>query len=147
MEIRHVKRKDFAQWLRMRHALWLAQESEHRAEIERFFQGKQKETQEVLVVEKEPNNLIGFAELSIRSYAEGCQTDRVAYLEGWYVDPDYRKLGIGRRLIAEAEIWARQHGCTEFASDTQVDNEVSAKAHQACGFEDVGLVRCFRKDL
>jgi hypothetical protein len=42
---------------------------------------------------------------------------------------------------------ARSAGCTEFASDAEADNEVSAAAHRALGFEDVGLIRCFRKDL
>ena len=46
-----------------------------------------------------------------------------------------------------AEAWGRGHRCTEFASDADPENEVSRRAHGAVGFEDVGLVRCFRKDL
>ena len=90
---------------------------------------------------------VGFAELSIRAYAEGCRSDRVAYLEGWFVVPKARRHGVGRALIAAAEAWGRSQGCREFASDAQPDNEVGAAAHRALGFREVGLVRCFRKDL
>jgi aminoglycoside 6'-N-acetyltransferase I len=75
------------------------------------------------------------------------QTGRVAYLEGWYVLPESRRNGVGRALVEAAEDWARDQGCSEFASDTDVANAQSTSAHVAVGFEDVGLVRCFRKAL
>ena len=60
---------------------------------------------------------LGFAELSIRAYAEDCVTDDVAYLEGWFVDADVRRRGVGTALIRAAEAWARGKGLQEFASD------------------------------
>ena len=96
---------------------------------------------------EEEGKLLGFAELSIRPYAEGCLSDRVPFLEGWYVVPEARRRGIGRALVAAAEDWARAQGCTEFASNALVDNELSAAAHHALGFEEVEIVRCFRKSL
>ncbi len=74
-------------------------------------------------------------------------TDRVGYLEGWFVVPEARRRGTGRALVRAAEHWARSQNCSEFASDAQPDNEQSALAHLALGFADVGMVRCFRKDL
>jgi aminoglycoside 6'-N-acetyltransferase I len=100
----------------------------------------------VLVAEG-PSSLLGFAEVSVRAYAEGCRTDRVGYLEGWFVEPDARQRGLGRQLVAAAEAWARSQGCVEFASDAEEANEPSAAAHRAVGFAEVGLIRCFRKDL
>lgn len=91
--------------------------------------------------------VLGFTEISIRPYAEGCRTNRVAYLEGWFVVPQARNAGVGRALVAGAEDWARSQGCTEFASDADPGNDASTAAHRALGFADVGLVRCFRKDL
>jgi len=68
----------------------------------------------------------------------------VAYLEGWFVAPEPRGQGGGRALVAAAEAWGREQGCRELASDTEHENDVSTAAHLALGFEDVGLVRCFR---
>jgi aminoglycoside 6'-N-acetyltransferase I len=122
-------------------------ESEHVAEITEFLEGRAREPLAVLVAADGADQLMGFAELSIRAYAEGCRTDRVAYLEGWYVAPDVRNRGVGGALIAAAEAWARSQGCVELASDAELTNEASAAAHRALGFVEVGRVRCFRKDL
>jgi aminoglycoside 6'-N-acetyltransferase I len=131
---------------RLRHALWPdGSEAEHRQEVERFITDLGRRGA-VLVAEGE-SGLLGFAEVSIRAYAEGCRTDRVGYLEGWFVEPDARRRGIGRQLVAAAEAWARAQGCVEFAPDAEADNELSAAAHRALGFAEVGLIRCFRRDL
>ncbi len=102
---------------------------------------------EVLLAADESGHVVGFAELSIRNYAEDCVTDRVAYLEGWYVVPDWRRRGVGKALVVAAETWARSQGCTEFGSDALIDNETSAAAHRALGFEETVQIRCFRKQL
>jgi aminoglycoside 6'-N-acetyltransferase I len=91
--------------------------------------------------------VVGLAELSIRACAEGCRSNRVLYLEGWFVEPEARGAGVGRALVAAAEDWGRSRGCQEFASDSRLDNETSAAAHRRLGFTEVGLVRCFRKEL
>jgi aminoglycoside 6'-N-acetyltransferase I len=146
--IRPATQGDSRAWLLLRHALWReASESEHRAEIESFFAGHAREPLAVLLAEDGAGGVVGLAELSIRPSAEGCTSDRVAYLEGWFVVPEARRRGVGRALVRAAEEWGRDQGCTEFASDTQPDNLVSAAAHRALGFIEVGSVRCFRKDL
>jgi aminoglycoside 6'-N-acetyltransferase I len=134
--------------LRLRCSLWPeGSEREHAADIAEFFAGKAREPLAVLLAEDPGGNVIGFAELSIRPYAEGCSTDGVAFLEGWFVVPEARGRGVGRALVAAAEEWGRAQGCTEFGSDAEEDNHASAAAHRALGFTEVGLVRCFRKDL
>lgn len=148
ISIRPAAPHDAAAWLRLRHALWPeGSESEHRWEVNEFFAGQAREPLAVLLAEDGPGSVIGLAELSIRASAEGCSSDRVAFLEGWFVVPEARRRGVGRALVAAAEQWGREQGCIEFASDTQPDNLISAAAHVALGFAEVGSVRCFRKDL
>jgi len=148
ISVRSARPDDAHAWLRLRRALWPdGSETEHAAEIHRFFAGTSGQPAAVLLAEDRGGLVVGLAELSIRPCAEGCRTNRVAYLEGWYVVPEARRQGVGRALVAAAEQWARGQGCTEFASDTQPDNETSAVAHLALGFTDVGHVRCFRKVL
>lgn len=145
--VRLANAADAEIWLTLRCALWDDPPDEHRAVINAFFAGAIGEPQAVLIAFDTAQRGIGLAELSIRPYAEGCDTQSVAYLEGWYVVPDCRGQGVGRALMLAAETWGRSQGCREFASDAEVDNEVSRLAHIALGFEDVGLIRCFRKDL
>jgi aminoglycoside 6'-N-acetyltransferase I len=146
--VRPAQPADAAAWAALRAALWPeAGAAELAAEAERFFRGGVPNVLAVLLAVDAHESVVGFAELSIRRYAEGCVTDRVAYLEGWYVAPAVRRRGVGAALIAGAERWARAQGCTEFASDADLDNAVSAAAHRALGFAVSGLVRCFRKLL
>lgn len=146
--VRHVERQDAAAWLAMRVALWPdGSAAEHAGEIERFLAGEAPEPAAVLLAVDEADAPLGFAELSLRACAEGCRSSPVAYLEGWYVVPEARHRGIGRALVAAAETWGRSRGCSEFASDTEPDNHVSAAAHRALGFSEAGWIRCFRKDL
>jgi len=132
----------------MRHALWPESDAaEHAREIEQYFAAQLHEPLEVLLAVDGFGRIVGFAELSIRNHAEDCVTDRVAYLEGWYVVPDARRQGVGRALVAAAEQWGSSQGCTEFGSDTLIDNDASAAAHLALGFEETARLRCFRKPL
>jgi aminoglycoside 6'-N-acetyltransferase I len=145
--IRSVTPADHEEWLRMRCRLWPGSGEDHDRETAAYFGGDTRIAVEVLVVDLGGGRLAGFVELGIRPIAEGCVSSDVAYLEGWWVDPDLRRSGAGRALVERAVAWARERGCEELASDTEPDNEVSAAAHEACGFEDVGLVRCFRMKL
>jgi aminoglycoside 6'-N-acetyltransferase I len=147
VHIRAATRDDGPVWVRMRHALWPDEEDGHSKEMRAYFAGTLRMPLEVLIAVDDAGEAVGFAELSIRSYAEDCVTDRVAYLEGWYVVPDARRTGVGRALIAAAEGWARAQGCTEFGSDALLDNTVSAAAHRALGFAETARIRCFRKSL
>jgi len=148
IRVRPATRGDKVAWLEMREALWPEVDlASHAAEIDRFFAGELREPLAVLITVDDRSVPLGFAELSIRNYAEDCVTDRVGYLEGWYVVPEARRRGIGRALIAAAEEWARRQGCIEFGSDALIDNEISAAAHRALGFVETAQIRCFKKDL
>jgi len=84
----------------------------------------------------------------LRSHADGCNPSRpVGYVEGWYVAESHRNRGIGRKLVAAAEDWARSQGCVEIASDTWIENEVSQRAHKALGYEVVDRCVHYRKTL
>lgn len=94
------------------------------------------------------DQVIAFAEASLRhDYVNGTASSPVGFLEGWYVVPQWRGRGLGAALLAAAEQWAREHGCSEFASDSLLDNRAAHAAHRACGFEETERVVYFRKPL
>jgi aminoglycoside 6'-N-acetyltransferase I len=101
----------------------------------------------VFVVERPGGLLAGYVEVGARPYADGCGTSPVGYIEAWYVDPDQRRAGFGRQLLAAAEDWARQRGYSEMASDALLDNDVSHRAHKRAGYAEVDRVVQFRKSL
>ncbi|MDP9350470.1 MAG: GNAT family N-acetyltransferase [Chloroflexota bacterium] len=150
MQIRAAEPADSSEWLRMPSALWPgSREGEHAAEIDAFFRGLPEGSPPLAAVLVSPGaegGLCGFLELSVRSYAEGC-SGPAPYIEGWYVDRQVRGRGIGGALVQAAEQWARTQGYTEIASDTELKNQASQRAHQALGFEEVERTVHFRKAL
>lgn len=102
----------------------------------------------VTFVAETGEQVVGFADAGLRSHADGCDSRQpVGYLEGWYVDQNHRRLGLGSKLIAAVEAWSREQGCHELASDTWADNEPSHRAHLALGFEVVDRCITYRKTL
>ncbi|WP_443970928.1 aminoglycoside 6'-N-acetyltransferase [Sphingobium sp. CR28] len=88
----------------------------------------------------------GFAEVALRQdYVNGCDHSPVAFLEGIYVAPAYRRQGIARALVDAALDWARDEGVREFASDALIDNRESHAFHAAIGFEETERVVYFRR--
>ena len=144
--VRPLRENDIGEWFRLRQMLWdESSEAEHKAEMMDIYE--HTETQLVLVAEIGDDKLGGFLEASIRPFVEDCHSDHVGYLEGWFVEEKYRRYGIGRRLVSEAEKWAKRKGATEMASDAEIGNEMSLKAHQNLGYEETSRLVHLRKDL
>lgn len=91
---------------------------------------------------------VGFAQCQLRhDYVEGCYTSPVGFLEGIYVDESCRRSGVARGLLSACEDWARSVGCTEFASDCELDNHDSLAWHLKNGFDEMGRTIWFAKKL
>lgn len=113
------------------------------------------ELQDLLISERaqfflayESDQPVGFAQCQLRSdYVEGTESSPVGYLEGIFVSPAHRHKGCARMLLDACERWALKQGCTEFASDCELDNAQSLAMHRALGFEEANRIICFTKKL
>jgi aminoglycoside 6'-N-acetyltransferase I len=91
---------------------------------------------------------IGFAQCQLRrDYVEGTDSSPVGYLEGIFVRKEYRRMGIAKQLLAACEAWAKDNGCTEFASDCELTNCDSFRFHLALGFLEANRIICFTKKI
>lgn len=146
ISIRHLKPDEKEQWLKMRMILWPEpDENQHRKEMAMMLADPGRFA--VIVCEQEQGHLVGFAEVSLREWAEGCLSAPVGYLEGWFIEENNRRSGLGRKLLAESEDWARSRGCKEMASDTDLGNLESEKAHLKLGFQVAARFTAFKKRL
>lgn len=94
------------------------------------------------------NQLVGFAQCQLRhDYVEGTDSSPVGYLEGIFVMPQYRGRGYAKELLSKCEEWAKSKGCSEFASDCELDNSVSLNFHLNVGFAEANRIICFTKRL
>lgn len=91
---------------------------------------------------------VGFAQCQLRyDYVEGTSTSPVGYLEGIFVEKEYRNQGIAKLLLTECKTWAKEKHCTEFASDCELNNKLSIKFHEKCGFKIANKIVCFTQKL
>jgi aminoglycoside 6'-N-acetyltransferase I len=143
--IRQLQQKDEDEWLRMRLALWPYETFEELlTEMAGIFPNPEMP---VFVAERADGRLGGFLEGGTRPYAEGCETSPAGYIEGWYVDEDLRRQGVGRMLMDAMEAWARERGLKELGSDTWLWNEASIGAHLRLGYAEAERLVHFAKKL
>ncbi len=112
--------------------------------MQEYLTGTDKAT---LVAQSADGAVIGFVEVGMRPYADGCRTRNVGYIEGWYVEAAHRRQGVGAALVRAAEEWARAQGCQEMASDCFEDNAVSLASHLALGYTEKERLIHFAKEL
>lgn len=116
--------------------------------LEREMQRYHEDSTAELFVCEENQQIIGFAHVQLRyDYVEGTETTPVGYLEGIYVKEGFRQKGIARKLIEVSQDWSRFMGATEFASDVELHNDVSARFHEKIGFKEVNRIICYKKNL
>ena len=134
-------------WLALRKSLWPGfPDSEHLAEMSLFLAEPERFIQ--FVAYERPRAPVAFVEASLRhDYVNGTSTSPVVFLEGLYVAPASRRRGFARELVGAVAAWGKERGCTEFASDTPLHNELSQAVHKSLGFQEAERVVYFRKEL
>ncbi|HEU0294161.1 MAG TPA: aminoglycoside 6'-N-acetyltransferase [Anaerolineales bacterium] len=143
--IRHAVPEDKQEWIRMRQGLWPDAPLEYlNFDLDELLADPDAA---VFVASDSHGQLIGLIEAGLRAYGEGCETTPVGYIEAWYVDPHVRGQKLGRELVQIAEQWAREKGCTEMASDTWLENDVSIAAHLKLGYWEAERLVHFVKRL
>ncbi|MDH4221904.1 MAG: GNAT family N-acetyltransferase [candidate division Zixibacteria bacterium] len=144
MRIRKIAERDKSNWISLRAQLWTrAEPARLREEADDIL----KDRKWRVFVAKHAGKLIGFIECSIRDKAPGCETNRIGYIEGWFIAPAFRNQGVGKKLVEQGEKWAKDLGCREMASDTTSDYPLSPKAHKALGYKEVKRKFFYRKEL
>ncbi|MBL0061882.1 MAG: GNAT family N-acetyltransferase [bacterium] len=101
----------------------------------------------VWLAETDSGEPIGFLEAQTCNRADGCDSDCILYIEGWYVEPEYQHQGVGTALMQAAEAYARGCGWQEIASDALLENEISHRAHKKLGFQEVDRQISYMKKL
>jgi len=136
---------DQAVWAEMRVALW--PESSREAHAQELAEMFGSEDAWGFLAEAADGAAAGFAELAIRNYANGCTIRPVPFLEGIWVRAEFRRQGVGARLIAHVGAFAAARGFRELGSDAEIDNRISHAAHHGWGFTETERVVYFRKAL
>ncbi len=138
MNFCEISEDNFNEWLSIGIALWPhAKKSLKKEFLAELKSGKHKH----FLAQNKDGEYLGFINLSLRSdYVQGSSSSPVGYVEGIYVKPKYRKQGVAKELVQEAEKWAKKQGCTELGSDCYLNNTDSQKFHKNLGFKKAGVI-------
>ncbi|MEO9871609.1 GNAT family N-acetyltransferase [Ekhidna sp.] len=90
----------------------------------------------------------GFSIFSIRTdYVEGAEKTPTGYLEGIFVEQEFRKLGIAKEFVQLGEKWCKERGCRQIGSDTWLTDTKSRDFHKKVGFWEEDELVHFLKDI
>ena len=68
---------------------------------------------------------------------------RLVNLHDFAVRPECRRQGIGRRLMQQVEIWARELDCCKITLEVRHDNQAAQRLYRSYGFNDPGIATHF----
>lgn len=143
--VKYAEKEDILALAKLAMQMW---DSHTLPELEKDFSeivGNQDAKCFIKYIENKP---VGFAQCQLRyDYVEGTETSPVGYLEGIFIQEEFRHKGFAKELLLACEKWAKEKNCTEFASDCELDNGESFRFHMAMGFEEANRVICFKKEI
>ncbi len=140
-----ISHDDFDAWLEMSQKLWTDYEHDNlKTDLKKI----QKDENQKVFIAKNNDDPIGFINLSIRTdYVEGSDGSPTGYLEGIFVEKNYRKQGIAKQLIEHGQEWLRSKKCSQIGSDTWLTHNDSQQFHKKVGFWEEERLVHFLKDI
>lgn len=86
----------------MRTTLWPHAIADHPEEVDEYLCDLGERCAGFVAEKPAGDALCGFLEARLRSHADGCSGSPVAYIEGWWVEPEFRSSGVGAALVRAA---------------------------------------------
>jgi aminoglycoside 6'-N-acetyltransferase I len=141
METRELQRDDVEAWVTLRRTLWPhADPDSLLADADQVLSSPD----EICFLLIHPSlGAVGFIEGAVHP---GPETP-YAHVEAWYVAPEFRRQGYGRKLLDRLENWCLHRTICYLTSDTGPDYPISPRAHASCGFRVLTQQTIFIKEL
>ena len=133
MSIVVATRENRDDWLDLRKALYTGLDDRfHLNEIDLFLNDSKRNCF-LHYIETEAT---GFVEVTLRNIVDGCLSSPVGYIEGIFVKLEFRHKGIAKNLLDASTKWCIKHGCTELATDAELNNIDAQRFQINMGFKE-----------
>jgi aminoglycoside 6'-N-acetyltransferase I len=141
MEIQQARSDDLEAWVALRHALWPTYQLEDlRAEAHGILAS---DDEVCFLAIEDDERIVGFVEGAVHPGPGG----PYGHVEGWFLVPEFRQRGHGRRLVGELEHWCLHRAIYLLTSDTTSSYPISPAAHAGCGLRQIHEFKIFLKQL
>jgi GNAT superfamily N-acetyltransferase len=98
----------------------------------------------VIVAADEGQNVLGWTTVRVVEHMYG---DAFVEISGFVVDKEARGRGVGRKMMAEVERWAKQTGHSSIRLNANVARTGAHEFYKALGFEQIKQQIVFRKSV
>ncbi|GGX71177.1 GNAT family N-acetyltransferase [Saccharospirillum salsuginis] len=140
IDIREATVADLESWVALRLALWPDNQRETLVEECHELVADPHQVAFIAWADDRP---IGLVEGALR----GSTRQPYGHVEGWYVDSNWRGDKVAYELMDVLEDWFLHNWIETAYSDTNNDYPLSPRAHDKAGYEEVAMIRVFRKTL
>jgi len=89
-----------------------------------------------IYIGEEDAQIIGFAAFSVRNVVR--YPKPIAELDEIYINPNFRKQGVGRKLMESVENKAKELNCYRVYIESQYKHEQGHKFYEALGYKNCG---------
>lgn len=137
---------EIKEWSNLRMRLW-PESSRIKHEREMFEYFKSPKIGRVFFAHRGQDKYIGFAEISMTIAFQEEPEGSIAHIEGLYVLPKFRKMGVATKLVESLETWSLSEKCRVITSDMDVENIESRDLHTQMGYKEVEKVIRVKKYL
>ncbi len=145
MKLKPVEADDFQSWLDYRDKLYPGlSDGFHRREMD-LIHASSEAAAFLCVTERAER--VGLLEVSLRNFVDGCLGGPVGYIEGLYLEPDFRGKGLGGYIVELAAEWFRERGCRDMAADAELGNQRAQEFFARIGFTETFRIVEFRRSL
>ncbi|MCL2480939.1 MAG: GNAT family N-acetyltransferase [Spirochaetaceae bacterium] len=94
----------------------------------------------IIVATNEENKIVGWIQLEISSFIF---SDKTCNILGVFIDKNYRGNQIGRKLIVQAQEWAKEKGCLFFRICSDITRIDSHAFYKHMGFKHIKTEQIF----
>ena len=145
MKLISIEKSQFSEWKAFRRQIYSVLDEQYDSqEMEQIYSS---DDWFCFFIGNENEDIVGLVELSSRNIVDNCLSSPVAYLEGLYIDEDYRNQGLGEKTLELILDWCHKNGFQELATDTEIDNDRAQKFYKNFGFKETDRVVEFRIDI
>lgn len=109
-------------------------------EVQNMYENYIDDSNKCLLVAEENERIIGYL-YGIINKTEEVKNDNVAYLDALYIDPEYRKKGIGNALIDAFKKWCINNNIKSIEVKLWTNNTEAKKLYEKVGFETIKEIK------